>query len=890
LSSRTGTAEKVQLSLAYNLASMSAPNGNDADYRLPRTVRPSRYELRVATSFDDASFEGDVSIELTVLESTDEILLNAAELDISRAVVSPAGSAEQSPLEVTLDPEKERVSFRSSRQLEAGDYVVSCHFAAPLSDKLRGYYKSTFKDPDGNERAIASTHFEATDARRAFPCFDEPEMKAVFSVTLDVKDGLFAVANGPEIETSDLGEGWRRVRFGDTMKMSTYLVAYAVGPFEATEPVMADGNVPLRVVVPEGKLHLTSFALEAAAHGLSFFHRYFDIAYPAEKLDLVAIPDFAMGAMENLGCITFREQDLLCDPSQSSVPELDRIAEVVAHEIAHMWFGDLVTMKWWNGIWLNEAFATFMSLCAEDDFKPEWNRWVQFGTEKDMALQVDGLHATRAIEFPVRAPDEADAMFDFLTYLKGGNVLRMVEQYLGTERFRDGVRKYLKAHAYSNTETTDLWDSIESVSEGEPVRALLDSWIFQGGHPLVTARLEAGKLVVDAEAFAYLPEAERPAGGPPDAIGKDWLVPIRVEDRPGSLTATLLGPKPHGEPRLELGPFEGLPVVNAGGSGTYRLRYEGELFDQILSNLSLLEPLERFNLVSDAWACTLAGRFSPSDFLALVRRLEGEDDPNVWTTVTAAFDLFDFAAADVAEDELAHLVREVFSPELERLGLQVGEDDSPERQRCRSLFINALGTLGRDEKVRSFAREAFSRSRESEALPASLAQAILNVVAASAAREEADALLEGFRNPSDPLSENRHLIALTRLSTSFADEVLSMSLSEVKAQDGPHLLRIMLRNRRAGPQVWAFLKDHYDELSARLPSHAMPTIVGGAALLVQLDESGRPYLVEDVQAFVNSRDFGGQRRLVDQALERQAINARFVTSIRGEIRDLLTKA
>ncbi len=869
---------------------MTTANGSDADYRLPSGVRPSRYSIRVAPDFQESSFEGDVAIELTISEATAEILLNAAELEIDGASIAPAGSSEQTPLQVTLDEGRERASFVAGAAIPAGEYVLSCHFSAPLGEKLRGFYKSTFTDSAGNERVIASTHFEATDARRAFPCFDEPEMKAVFSITLDVPEGLFAVANGPQLATTDLGDGRRRVRFADTMKMSSYLVCYAVGPFEATEAVMADG-VPLRVIVPEGKLHLTSFALEAGSHALAFFHRYFDIPYPAEKLDMIAIPDFAMGAMENLGLITYREQDLLCDPAKSSVPELGRIAEVVAHEIAHMWFGDLVTMKWWNGIWLNEAFATFMSLCAEDDFRPEWNRWVQFGTEKDMALQIDGLHATRAIEFPVRAPDEADAMFDWLTYLKGGNVLRMVEQYLGAERFRDGVRKYLKTHAYGNTETTDLWDAIESVSEGEPVRAMLDSWIFQGGHPLVTARLEEGELVVGQEPFCYLPEQERPAGGPPDAIGRDWLVPLRIEDRPGKVTSVLLGPPPHGRPTVRTGPFEGLPVVNAGGSGTYRLTYEGPLFDQILANLSLLEPLERFNLVADAWAATLAGRFAPADFLALVRRLKGEQDPNVWGVVVAAFTMFDFAAAGLAEEELARVVGEVFGPELSAIGLEASPDDSPERQRCRSLFIGILGGIGEDEAVRAFSAEAFAAYRQGDELPASLAQAVLNVVATTAGREEADALIEGLVHPRDPISESRHLIALTRFRRpELVEEVLAMSLGQVKAQDGPILLRSMIRNRHAGEAVWAFVKAHYEELSKRLASHAMPTILGGAAYLVQLDGSGRPHLLEDVQRFVESRDLGGQRRLVDQAIEQLAVNARFVTANRAEVAGLLAKA
>ncbi|MGH9298943.1 MAG: M1 family metallopeptidase [Acidimicrobiales bacterium] len=438
---------------------MTTEHGSDAEYRLPRSVGATRYELRFSPDLNATRFTGHAAIELTVKEATTELVCNAAGLEISGATLRPVGG-EPAPLTLSLDDRLGRATFAAPETLPPGNYVLECDFGAPWNEKLCGLYLSRFKDAEGAERVIASTHFESTDARRAFPCWDEPELKAVFSITLEVDEQLFAVSNAPERSVTSLGDGRKRVEFEDTMSMSTYLVAFAVGPFEATEPVLT-GGVPLRVIAPEGKLHLTKYALDAGAHAVAWFQDYFDLAYPAEKLDLVAIPDFAMGAMENLGCVTFREQDLLCDPEHSSIPELSRIAEVVDHEIAHMWFGDLVTMKWWNGIWLNEAFATFMSICCLDDFKPEWNRWVTFGTEKDMALQIDGLHTTRAIEFPVHAPDEAEAMFDHLTYLKGGNVLRMVEQYLGTERFRAGVRKYLKQHAYGNTETTDLWDAIE---------------------------------------------------------------------------------------------------------------------------------------------------------------------------------------------------------------------------------------------------------------------------------------------------------------------------------------------------------------------------------------------------------------------------------------------
>ena len=485
---------------------------DEKDFRLPRDVVPTRYELTIAPDLEAATFLGHERIELNVVSATGSIVCNAAELQISDATLSRLdGSPQRVDLGICFDEDLERVTFSSPREALPGTYVLECDFAGVLNDKLRGFYRSTFRDEDGNEHVIATTQFESTDARRAFPCWDEPDRKAVFSVSLEVEANLLALSNGAERRATELPDGKRRLEFTDTIPMSTYLVAFVVGPLEATEAVDVDGT-PLRVVHTAGKARLTTFALQAGAHALGYFTEYFDQPYPGDKLDLVAIPDFAFGAMENLGCVTFREAALLTDPANSARNELERVAEVVEHEIAHMWFGDLVTMGWWNGIWLNEAFATYMALCCLDDFKPEYQCWVDFSRDREMALALDGLHTTRPIEFPVRTPDEVDSMFDALTYEKGGSLLRMLEQYLGMERFREGVRRYLAAHRYGNTETTDLWDAIEEAADGLPIRALMDSWIFQGGHPLVTASAVGTEVVLAQEPFSYLPAANRPAG------------------------------------------------------------------------------------------------------------------------------------------------------------------------------------------------------------------------------------------------------------------------------------------------------------------------------------------------------------------------------------------
>ncbi|MCB0966999.1 MAG: hypothetical protein KDB37_09215, partial [Ilumatobacter sp.] len=442
-------------------------------HRLPRHTRPSRYDVVLEPDLAAATFTGEVTIAVTTDEATDELVLNAIELDIASVTVDDAGA------DFALDESTERLVVRPEGGVAAGEHAVHIVFTGTINDQLRGFYRSTYRDADGNEHVIATTQMQSTDCRRAFPCWDEPDFKAVFAITLVVEPDLMAVSNGSEIERTER-DGKLVLRFADTMVMSSYLVAFVVGPLEATDWHDADG-IPVRVVHVPGKGHLTGFGLDVATFCLRWFQDYYGIPYPSDKVDLLALPDFAAGAMENLGCITFRENLLLVDPATSTQNERQLVADVVAHELAHMWFGDLVTMRWWNGIWLNEAFATFMEVAACDAYAPHWERWTSFGLERSVAFETDSLSSTRPVEFEVRSPSDAEGMFDVLTYQKGGALLRMLEQYLGEEEFRDGVRHYLTTHSYDNTETSDLWDAIEHTS-GEPVRRMMDSWIWQPGY------------------------------------------------------------------------------------------------------------------------------------------------------------------------------------------------------------------------------------------------------------------------------------------------------------------------------------------------------------------------------------------------------------------------
>src|SRR5215469_6085172 len=566
------------------------------DYRLPKNVTPRRYEIRLTPDLKNFTFQGQVDIAVVVNEATDDVVLNALELEIDKVVAERAGKSLTAKAE--LETAKERAHLRFAEKLAPGDWTLKISFRGILNDKLHGFYRSQYTDAAGKAHVVATTQFESTDARRAFPCWDEPELKASYKVTLVVDDHLAAFSNGGEESSRKIAGGKKEVVFKETIAMSTYLVAFIVGEFVATAPV--DAGTPLRIVHVPGKESLTSWARQIGAFSLKYFADYYGLKYPGDKLDLLAIPDFASGAMENLGAITFRETALLADEKTASRAELERVADVVSHENAHMWFGDLVTMRWWSGIWLNEAFATFMEMLAVDAWKPQWKRWESFGLSRGAAMAVDGLNSTRSIEYPVHSPADAGGMFDVLTYEKGASVLRMLEQYLGAEEFRKGISLYLRSHEYGNAETSDLWDALEKSSH-QPVRKMMDTWIFQPGFPIISAARGADgrSIKLSQNRFLYMRGA--------DEASQQWHVPVMIK------AATDKGISEHkvlltaADTTLELPGTVKWVVVNEGGYGFYRVRYSSELLESVSGELEKLSAIERFGLVSDTWAAVVAG-------------------------------------------------------------------------------------------------------------------------------------------------------------------------------------------------------------------------------------------------------------------------------------------
>ena len=826
-------------------------------YRLSRAVTPTDYRIFITPDLDAATFAGRVEIDVDINESTDRFTLHALDLTLGAATVTAGGTGYRST-DTVADETYETATFAFDATLPAGPAVVEIAFTGVLNDLLVGFYRSSFVDAAGTTHTIATTQFEHSDARRAFPCWDEPSFKATFQVNLTVPSHLATYSNSPIASNTDFGNGQRTVSFVPTMKMSSYLVAFVVGPFEETDALDVDG-VPLRIVFPPGKGHLTDLALEAGAFSLRFFAEYFDIAYPGDKLDMIAIPDFAFGAMENLGCVTYRETALLVDPATASLAEQQRIAEVVAHEIAHMWFGDLVTMEWWEGIWLNEAFATFMATLCTNALRPQWKTWVAFGVDRDAALQVDGLHSTRPIEYEVISPDDTRGMFDVLTYEKGGSVLRMLEQYLGEETFRDGIRHYLRKHSYANTITTDLWDALEEASS-EPVRDLMNTWILQGGHPLVT--LEDG--VLSQQPFAY-GESHGTSN-----IGASWMVPVLTRSlRGGPVSRHLLTDEP-------LTVTDAAPVVlNAGGSGVFRSRYGAAELADIAGHIGELEELERATLIADSWASLFAGHITWDAFIATARGLGDQDEPNPWGTVATALDFVSRALADRDDTQLAQLTRDLFTHQFERLGWDAKEGESELTPQLRAIVVGALGTFGADPGIRAEAVRRF----EAKDLNGDLARTILRLVAVQYRPGDYETFLQRYRDAANPQEEQRYLWGLA----DFADERIALDaaekcFSEFRSQDAPIVLGLLSRNIQSGPSVWRYTTSRWDEALEKFPPSTHTRLALGVPTFIR-DAT----FADEVEKFHAEHPLRGEQRTIDQQIERMRVGLAFANALRQQI-------
>jgi puromycin-sensitive aminopeptidase len=815
-------------------------------------VVPTRYDLHLEPDLDTFTFEGRVTIEVGVSETVDEIVLNAAEIELSKATLRGAGT-DIAVTEISYDEEATRATLKLGESAAPGGYTLDIAYSGIINDQLRGLYRSVYRDGEGEEHVIATSQCQATDARRILPCWDEPDLKATFKVTMVVADGLEAYSNGEEMARTALEDGRVQFEFSETMKMSTYLLAFIVGPFEATDPVLAH-DTPVRIIVPKGNLGLTALAVENAVFCFEYLSDYYGIPYPERKLDHAAIPDFAAGAMENVGLITYRDAYLLLDEAKASQSELQACLDVIGHEIAHQWFGNLVTMRWWEGAWLNEAFASFMELKATDARKPDWKRWLSFANlEVPWAMGTDQLVSTRPIEFEVNAPSEVEEMFDSITYGKGAAVLRMIEQFIGEEEFRTGVGNYLRKHEYANTVTSDLWEGLDGASDW-PVGEIMDTWVNQRGFPQIDIEVVPGGVKLSQRRFLAIPD---------ETDTTIWKVPVQLR---GVVGGEAFETKELLDSDEMVAPIDGdieYVVANAGGHGFYRTRYSDPLFLGLMGNLEALDDIERYSLVSDTWAMVRSAQVPASDFLDLVGKFGDETEHAIWSVILGGLRSVEHhALAPDARPAFKTFIRDLVSPALDRLGWDARDGETDLTRKLRGDLIAAQGNLGHEDDTISKAREIAAAVLEGEEFDPEVCTASLAVYSRHGAADEYEALWKAYQTRTAPTEKVRFLrsvagVEVEDLALSTMDKVVD---GDIRTQDGFWVFARLLGGD-AGPAVWRNARERWDDVLAAMPGMTRRRVVEGVPALSQ------PEVAAEVKAFFAERPIPEASRYLTQNLE-----------------------
>ncbi len=839
------------------------------EHRLPGKVRPSAYRLVLEPDLETFAVRGEVAVDVDVREAVREIVLNAAELEIGEASVGGTR------LEARLDAARERVTLVAKEPLAPGRATLTLRFTGTISEKMRGFYRSTYARADGTRGVMATTQFEATSARRCFPCFDEPAFKATFDVTLVVPDERTAISNMPVAAEEPAGAGRRRVRFERTPVMSTYLLAFAVGEFESIEARTRDG-VPVRVCVTPGRARLGRFALETAVRGLEWFDEYYGIPYrgACPKLDLLAIPDFEYGAMENWGAITFRETAILVDPERSSVPQRRRVAEVVLHELAHQWFGNLVSPEWWSYLWLNESFATFMAYKAADALFPEWRMWEEYAAAITSAGKaLDSLRSSHPVEVPVGDPSEVDQIFDAISYNKGGSVLRMLEQAIGEEAFRRGVRRYLERHAYACATTDDLWRALGE-GTGVDARSMMDGWTRRTGLPVVTAARAAGGLRLRQERFFLDRDPGRPAADP--AL---WEIPIAAADAAGRRTAARLVAR---EAVVEAPPADWIKL-NAGQTGFFLVQYDEEGWRSLAGAVQAmaLPALDRHGLQEDAYSLMRAGYLPVPEYLRLAGAYAREENPHVWAGLTdGVAALAEIFLGDPLVPRLEAWACSLIRPVAERVGWDEREGEAHDRLLLRSRVLGAAVRLG-EPGATGRARRLFEEAVGGASIPPNLRSVVYAGAARHGGEEALDRLIGLYEKSDLPEVKVQLLGAMgASLSEGALRRAAAFSLSgRVRAQDAMFVWAgVPIETRRA---AWALLKEHWATLDQRYGKTGLiGRFIVSAAAGIPSEEHAR-----DVEAFFRGHPAPFATEKIKQTLEGIRARARF----RERNRDALAK-
>jgi puromycin-sensitive aminopeptidase len=826
-------------------------------HRLDRSLEPIAYDIELTPDLMRFVFTGRETIRLAAHQAVDAITLHAAELTITNATVQH-GDQRWAAGDIDYDEAMQTVTMRFGRRLPARDELrLELEFAGSVNDKMHGFYRTSYQI-DGHTRWGGATQFEATDARRAFPCWDEPDRKATFRLTLTVPRELTALSNMSVQVERPVDEDHKRITYQPSPRMSTYLLAWVIADLECLQGRDANG-VPIRVWTTPGKKTQGAFALDVAKHCLPYFAKWFGIPYALPKLDMVALPDFASGAMENWGLVTYRETALLVDEKNSSAQARQRVAEVIDHELAHQWFGNLVTMEWWTDLWLNEGFASYMGPKAVDAQFPEWKIWSQFvAGEYRAALRDDSLKHSHPIEIPVEDPHEIREIFDAITYSKGSSVNRMLELYLTEPVFKKGLSVYLKKYAYGNARTEDLWAVLEQVS-GKPVKAIMASYTRQAGFPVLLARPKGRGVEVEQRRFLF--------DGSVDREGRQWKVPVVAIARGARkpVYELLTGARR----ALPLPWHAGWVKLNAGQGGFYRTAYAPEMLATLSDAIAAgeLGPVDCLGVLDDAYALARAGVLRASQALELATACGRQSDYNLWVTLAGVLRGVEHILPDDGlRQRLAYLGRELFGPVARRLGWERRRSDGHLDALLRALTIGSLGHYD-DPQTIDDARACLAKFVRTGQLLPDIRGAVYGIVAEHGGADEYDKLLEVYRKTDLQEERVRVLRALTNFrQAELVRRALELSLTDqVRKQDTYILLAGFGSNPAGRDRAWEFVKHHWATLTARYSN-------GGLGLMTRIIEGATTGLtteaaLKDVRAFFARHRLPGAERTMKQSLE-----------------------
>lgn len=844
--------------------------------RLPRHIVPEKYAITLRPDLESFTFTGEESIQLIVEKSDTQIILHSLELDIvtaevvipgkprtvsvkqgRRTIKKTATSANQIwTSKISYQPKAETVTLKFPKSLPKGRCILKIAFRGLLNDKLRGYYRSSFTHK-GIQKHLATTQFEATDARRAFPCFDEPNIKAVFDVKLIVPESHVAVSNTLPVTVAEHEAGFKAVTFKTTPKMSTYLLAFVSGELESIERKTKSG-ILLRVFTTPGKKKQAKFALEFGARALEFYQNYFGIKYPLPGLDLLAIPDFMSGAMENWGAITFRESQLLVDEDQSAVSTKQRVAVVVAHELAHQWFGNLVTMDWWTHLWLNEGFASYIEYLAVDEAFPEWHMWNQFmSLDYAAGMEKDELLSTHPIEVDVHHPSEIDEIFDDISYRKGSSIIRMLAAYLGADDFRKGLSFYLKRHAYKNATTEDLWAALETVSK-KPVKSIMHAWTTQPGFPLVRASFNKNGLSLSQERFFV-----NPRHASTNSYKHLWPVPVSLKDASGTLNTVLMTGKDL------LVPVNTISKLNIDETGFYRIAYTPEVLKNFAKRIEkgALSVLDRWGIISNAWALAQAGELDTPVVLELCQAFKKETDFTVFSAMlSGVLQVGSFYRTEKWFKLYKAYVRSLLSPTIKRLGWdkRPGESHSDTLLRASALLI--YGTYGDEDTIAQGIHNFTALAKQGlAAVPADMRTAVYELTALAGGVPEFNFLKRLYIETDSQEEQNRLARALCSFpSDALVTRALEFGFSKyVRPSDSWYFCTYTGRHSHAHERLWDFVQQQWPEILRRYGN-------GGHLLARVIQSLGGIHsasLAAQVKKFYAKHAKPGADRALDQVLE-----------------------